>query len=387
MRIYRLQRPIVVAAVLVLPASALLLGPGAASAQSEPSCQVTNVTAATAPVPAMQLALDAASPGDHLQVSGVCVGPATVTKSVALAGVPTDAYPMPTLDGESAAPVLTLLGQKDAKIEVTISDLTIQHGHASVYGGGISSRRADLVLGGTTEVIANEAWYGGGVSFTLGTLVLQDDAAVLENRMDGIGGWGGGLYLRRGALTVTDRAVVAGNSAATGGGIATYKATVLIDAQSSVEGSHASNGGGGIFTYDAPVTVRGDAVLRGNDAATYGGGVYLGGYRPGYVRLTVGGNASVVDNASSLYGGGIAESGHAVVSLKASAQVVGNHANLGGGIHSAGRLRLLDAASVTLNTATAVGGGLFNEGVVVLKPGWTGTLCGNDPDDWPGCAT
>ena len=30
--------------------------------------------------------------------------------SVALAGVPTDAYPIPTLDGESAAPVLTLLG-------------------------------------------------------------------------------------------------------------------------------------------------------------------------------------------------------------------------------------------------------------------------------------
>jgi hypothetical protein len=94
----------------------------------------------------------------------------------------------------------------------------------------------------------------------------------------------------------------------------------------------------------------------------------------------------VAGNTSLLYGGGIAESGHAVVSLKGNARVLRNHAKIGGGVHSAGRLRLLDSASVTLNTATDIGGGIFNKGVVVVTPDWLGTLCGNDPDDWPGCA-
>lgn len=383
---FRGRRLLSLAAAATLPVAVLVTETEAALATAATSCEVTNVTAATEPVVALQSAVDMASSGDVLTVSGVCIGTATVAKSVSLIGKATPYAPTPTLDGAGAGTVLSLLGEKDAKIAVTISDLTIQDGHASVYGGGINSRRADLVLDGTTEVSANDSWYGAGVAFTLGTLSLRDDASVVDNQMDGIGGWGGGIYLRRGALIVTDRAVVADNSAATGGGIATYKASVLVDAQSSVSRNHASNGGGGIFGYDAPVRVRGDATVRENDAASYGGGVYLGGYRPGYLRLTVGGSASVVANTSAKYGGGIAGSGHAVVSLKGNAFVAENHADIGGGVHSAGRLRLLDAASITRNSATTSGGGLHDAGVVIIAPDWLGTLCGNDPDDWPGCS-
>jgi hypothetical protein len=54
----------------------------------------------------------------------------------------------------------------------------------------------------------------------------------------------------------------------------------------------------------------------------------------------------------------------------------------GGGIYNGERLSLTNS-SVTGNTASTAGGGIFNSGIVTLNG--TNSLCANTPDDWPGC--
>jgi hypothetical protein len=51
----------------------------------------------------------------------------------------------------------------------------------------------------------------------------------------------------------------------------------------------------------------------------------------------------------------------------------------------AGIIILGGSSSVTANTATFGGGGILNFGSVSFTVDWSGTVCGNDPDDWPGC--
>ena len=402
------------------------------------ACQVTDITAGTGPQSSLQMVLDAAQNGDRIQVQGHCVGNFVVTKSVFLIGEPSQAEPSPTLDGSLSGTVLTVHGAKGAApVNVTILDLTIRNGQGSLNGGGIDSRRADLVLAGSTAVVSNEAQYGGGVFFTLGRLTLSDNATIGNNKLYGVGGWGGGVYVRKGVLSASGSAVISGNSAVTGGGVATYQAAVRLHDQVKVIDNHAANGGGGIFSYDAPVEMGGSSTVVGNDAGAHGGGVYLGGFRRGYVSLTVQGDATVHGNTSGQYGGGIEASTHGVVTVQGHAGVTENTAATGGGIATAGRVRirngasigdnqavdgggvyvlrgrtkmagdaiillnnattgggvyvaagalqLADGGSITLNRATADGGGLFSIGSVVFANTWAGTVCGNDPDDWPGC--
>ena len=381
----KVQRSLALAATMLLPLSIGFVVAPQAGAGAQAECRVTNVTSGAGVVSDLQAALGDADSGDLLHVRGQCVGNYTLTRSISLVGVPTAEVPVPALDGASAGSVLAILGEKGARVQVTISDLTIRNGRASTIGGGINSRRADVVLDGTSAVVTNQGQYGGGIAFTLGRLVMNGDARVVDNMTYATGGNGGGVYLRRGAMTLNDHAVIAANSAATGGGIYTYKGTVFVGDEAIIEGNHASNGGGGILTYDAPVRVRGSATIRGNDAYSYGGGVYLAGYREGNVSLTVGQKASVIQNTSVRYGGGIASSVHGSVTLKGRARVSGDQAEFGGGVYSAGRLAFLDEAEVVGNTATTAGGGLFATGEVTFGPNWSGTVCGNDPDDWPGC--
>jgi predicted outer membrane repeat protein len=69
------------------------------------------------------------------------------------------------------------------------------------------------------------------------------------------------------------------------------------------------------------------------------------------------------------------------------AMVRENQAGTGGGIYLEERrtLTLLGSSSITANFATTLGGGIYSLGTVTMADTWTGTVCGNDPDDWPDC--
>ena len=58
--------------------------------------------------PHVRAVIDLASPGDTVEVEGVCVDGFEVTRGITLVGRSTSSYPMPTLDGGGASTVLTL---------------------------------------------------------------------------------------------------------------------------------------------------------------------------------------------------------------------------------------------------------------------------------------
>ena len=89
-------------------------------------------------------------------------------------------------------------------------------------------------------------------------------------------------------------------------------------------------------------------------------------------------------------GGGI-EILAGTLKLRQDPLVSGNSAATGGGIwifDQTGSVRLAGESSVTQNAATIRGGGIAirDGGQITFGSRWAGTVCGNDPDDWPGCA-
>ncbi len=149
--------------------------------------------------------------------------------------------------------------------------------------------------------------------------------------------------------------VVRNNSAAHGGGIYLDRAVApghtITD--SVVMGNTATEAGGGIYSVSSESVLITGSTVSGNSAQS-GGGIFL----PDVQHLGIG----------------------AVI---ADSMVTDDVAAYGGGIWSDRPATLTDSA-VTGNTATAAGGGIYGTGVVTLNG--TSTLCGNVPDDWPGCS-
>lgn len=140
---------------------------------------------------------------------------------------------------------------------------------------------------------------------------------------------------------------------------------------------YSTHQGGGI--YNSGNLVLSSSRVVGNWAEDGGGGIY----NEGFLKLNW--RSRVADNWL-LFGDGAGIKNHGTVILNAWSRVEGNFsANRGGGIYSDGRVVLNRAATVTGNSASE-GGGLFNDGgSVSFSKRWHGSLCGNTPDDWPGC--
>jgi len=102
-------------------------------------------------------------------------------------------------------------------------------------------------------------------------------------------------------------------------------------------------------------------------------------------------SSSVSGNTAGRGAGIVNEGEGATVTLNYSSLVAGNEAvSVGGGIENrSGTVTLNDSSSVTGNTAPGGGGGIlnFSGAGVIFASDWNGTVCGNDPDDWPGCST
>lgn len=166
-----------------------------------------------------------------------------------------------------------------------------------------------------------------------------------------------------------------GSSTYDGGGVHNYGRLVLAGT-TGVRSSLAEDGAGGIYNEGTLVmrdrsSVRGNSLLYGE-----GGGILNRGRFVMRHHSTVAGNTGV-------FGGGVYNAGTMI--MRGWSTVTENTAEQGGGIYNTGTLALRDQASVTRNTATE-GGGIFDLGTVTWTAYWSGTVCGNEPDDWPSCS-
>jgi hypothetical protein len=309
-----------------------------------------------------------------------------------------------TIDGTDSFRVLEVDGPDG---NLVVSDLTITHGLAQDFGGGIANF-GGTVLVDHTQVIDNTAVAaGGGIAnatfdpSSVATLTLHDSFVRhnLQSSDDpdtALGG--GGIVNVDGTVTVNFTHVNANTAEGfVGGGIASGDyleeggQTVLKVNNSQVDNNSAPNaGGGGIENALGSVAVNMSKV-NGNTALN-GGGIASGnqGNPDGTAELTmtdstVNGNTATAGppppgEGPPIAAGGIANGGDAVLTRT---QVDGNTATLttGGGIVNHAQMILRDSEvhgnKAAGSGAAASGGGILN----VQGPpdtGGTGTLTLND---------
>ena len=129
------------------------------------------------------------------------------------------------------------------------------------FGGAIYSEGANVTVSGG-YIFSNSAKTnangGGGAIYAQGGSVALNGGYLFDNSANG--GYGGAVYMKDGALTVSDSAVLAGNRSVKEGGI---KGTGTLDA-----------GGGAVALFGSrDVTIRG-GYITGNESEKTGGGLY-----------------------------------------------------------------------------------------------------------------
>ena len=245
-----------------------------------PSCAVSNV-GTHAGYSSLQAAVNAAAPGDTLEVSGTCVGNTTVDRDITIKGEGRS----PTLDGGRAGTVVHITDGT-----TTLEDLTITNGVAS----------AESVEG-------NPCCVGGGIAISGPTAAARLVDSLVTGNSAGV--FGGGIDVDDGTLTLVD-STVSGNTSSSSGGIDSDFGTItLID--STVSGNVATGGGtctaadlscaGGIWNFGGTLTLIDSTVTR-NTADDRGGGIV--NQQSGAVT-TLSGTSTISSNRAGEFGGGI----------------------------------------------------------------------------------
>jgi hypothetical protein len=259
-----------------------------------PPCVVTNLTN-TATYDTLQAANAAATAGDELTLSGLCVERATLNKNLTVTGVGAD----PTLSGGGGGGFKSVLTVDHAT--VTVNSLTITGGNVitGIAGAGVDNQQGDVTLSGVT-ITGSKSGGGGAGIFNDGTMTLVD-SVVSDSSTPGVGGaiWnyfnatltlsgdtsithnisgseGGGIFNNPGAsVTLNDTATMTDNTGTSGGGIYNQwggAVTTLNDA-SSISGNSATNAapsGGGIYNNTTP-TGGGSAPIVNLNGGTVSG--------------------------------------------------------------------------------------------------------------------
>ncbi len=302
-----------------------------------------------------------------------------------------------TINGTSASNTKIDGGQLDrvfyvaTDVSVIFSNVTIQNGKTSGYGGGIYSRGAVTLnystLGG------NSSSFGGGIiSFVILTLngstvsgntstndgggIYSEGSLTLSNSTisgNTGSGFGGGI-INFGTLMLTN-SIVSGNTvnynvneyASVGGGIFTQESTVTLN-NSTVSSNSANNGnGGGIYNgVTSALTLNGSSV-SGNTATYHGGGIWSGSGPFALNYTTVNSNTASLGD-----GGGIFNQSPLVLS---NSTVSGNSARSSGGIYNGSGPSKLVSSTVSGNRAiNGDGGGISTQDAFTIT---NSTISGN----------
>ena len=246
----------------------------------------------------------------------------------------------------------------------TIGASTYENGNtATQYGGGLyvgpyrsglSTKKPDCTISGCTIKYntANES--GGGVfaeectmTFSSGSVSnnkVYSDAAIYIS--------GGGVYIKKGSLTISGTAEISNNMVSagsgtlgvSGGGLFIYEnGNVTMEGGSikaNIVSSSIASTGGGVYITNGKMTLSGGTIIT-NTASDTSGSIVPGGAMGGgfYINnsgeLTMEGGSINSNTASTTYG-----------------------SCFGGGIYSSGKLTLT-SGELKSNSSSTMGGGIF----------------------------
>jgi predicted outer membrane repeat protein len=353
---------------LIALATALFFIPGVPAAAGDD--QFPEPDYVNCPEESLQAAIDAASPGDTVYLSGTCVENVVIDKDLTI-----DAFGGGHIDGGGSGPVVHIL----SGVGVGMSWISIDGGVAE-YGGAIYNEGGLYI--GESSIGGSRATIAGGAIYNAGHLTVWDSGIDGGVVVDGGGAGGGGGIYNLGTATI-GFARFGDNAAPRDSGGAILNLGVLSLWDVGFEGNRAKFGGAiasGRDGHDGPTSMMFDAVGMSGNEAILGGAIRLKG--DAYLTATglfisgsqaVEGGAisadgatieladsTIGDNSVAIGGGGIALRNGS--SLSASGLGVGNNtaAANGGGILAKGSTVKLVDSQITNNTGND-GGGISND--------------------------
>ncbi|HPO08262.1 MAG TPA: right-handed parallel beta-helix repeat-containing protein, partial [bacterium] len=169
------------------------------------------------------------------------------------------------------------------------------------------------------------------------------------------GGDNSGVYCYKASPTITN-CTITGNTSPHGGGISCNAGSSPTLQDCTIEGNTASQGGG-VFTDSSSPSLT-DCTVSDNEATADGGGIYCC-----YDSSPTLADCSITKNTAAKHGGGISLCGGSFLTSTYSA-ITENAAAQGGGMscEEVDTRSKLTSCTITRNTATEAGGGLYFQG-------------------------
>ena len=233
---------------------------------------------------------------------------------------------------------------------------------ASSEGGGLSVRGGTNITLDSTTVTNNSAKDGGGiwVRSDVDTSVSIKNGTTINNNQSIYGG--GGVMIRQELgkkidVTIED-AKIETNAAENGGGIYLLNQVDLKLKNITVSGNTAKNVGGGIFGQDG-TKLHADNLTVSNNTAASGGGVYLWNTGNSIILAELL-NSFIDHNTVSGSGGGIFAYNGVQINAN-NTSISNNKSKSGGAIWMNASDAELTGNTITHNTATGNGGGIYGE--------------------------
>ena len=295
------------------------------------------------------------------------------------------------------------LADQDATVTVTVvtdyETVTLVGGELLIFNGLTLTTLNDVELtidaGETSRLFAiTDPTSAGGVDVTLKNLSLINGDVAIDDR-GGLGGaiyttegltlenvtitnvtaasHGGAIYSLSGGLTLTDVTIDNAESTNGDGGAINLQTDAFAATHLTVMNSTAGGSGGAIYitdgsTFSLTSNANGISEIHDNESGSYGGGIYFSG---GNMTIT---DAYIYDNAaaSDKDGGGlyVNSSGNITITTSTFGNNTagtgnGNTAARGAGIFVyAGSLSMTNS-TISGNTATKNGGGLYFDGTTL----------------------
>ncbi len=303
-----------------------------------------------------------------------------------------------TISGNSAVEGGGIGNQTTGQVLVTNS--TIAGNNAGAFAGGIFMNDGGKLTLSTSTISGNIAATSGGGVYLVGSsgTFTIDNSGITLNRSKS--GFGGGIELRSGTLTVT-KSTVSSNSAFAGGGI-DHRGGVLTIYGSTIDGNSATFEGGGILhsisSSDPTATMVVNGSTISNNSGSEGGGLYIGGSTSTIRNSTIAKNTA---KSSGGAGGGFYLSGMGTVvniqnSTVALNAAIATNGRGGGFYRTAGTLNLSssiiadnkssaggmdgDSTSVTITLNNSlIGSDIAGDGITYTGTGQTNVAAGLDP--------
>ncbi|MCL2324062.1 MAG: hypothetical protein FWC48_00585 [Actinomycetia bacterium] len=253
-------------------------------------------------------------------------------------------------------------------------------GSESINGGAVRNDGTIVMWGG--EISGNRA--NGNTNTGLGGGVFNTPMSKGSFTMNGgsitgnTGINGGGVY-NNGSLFTMNGGTISNNKAGNGGGVVTTGGALFTLNDGTISGNTAS-GGGGIYSEGGPITINGGEI-SGNNGGTYGGGIYDFKYSTYNGPITISGG-TISDNTAA-GGAGIA----CQVPLTMSGGTIARNKSTGGSGYGGGGVYIMQgtsaapttftmtAGSISDNSSTSVGGGIFAASQTTVST--TGNIMGN----------